>query len=338
MPDPAILAELAPDILLRVINVQTDIAKLGPDLSGVLAFVTEQVQSLTGAQGAVVELAEGEEMVYRAASGIARAQLGLRLGRVGSLSGLCIATGEVLQCCDTESDDRVDRAACRRVGLRSMVVAPLCHNETVVGVFKIASPEADFFRPQHVAVLRLLSDMIAAAMYFSARYEADELYHRATHDLLTGLANRALFYDRLRQALALARRRSSPLGILNLDMDGLKAINDSHGHRAGDAAIRECAQRIHAAARESDTVARLGGDEFGVLLSELPDRDGAVQVAERMTRAIRQPFTFEEAALPIDASIGLALFPEDATELDSLVEWADRSMYAVKRSRKSDAS
>ncbi|WP_428568243.1 MAG: diguanylate cyclase domain-containing protein [Solidesulfovibrio sp. DCME] len=322
--------------MLRIVNLQTDIVKLGHDLGSVLAFVIEQVQILTGAQGAVVELAEGDEMVYRAASGIAGPQLGLRLARRGSLSGLCIETGEVLLCGDSETDARVDREACRKVGLRSMIVAPLCHNGTVVGVFKIASPDAAFFTSGHVTILRLLAELIAASMYYSARYEASELYHRATHDLLTGLANRALFYDRLRQALALARRRATPVAVLNLDMDGLKAINDRHGHRAGDAAIRECALRIHRAARASDTVARLGGDEFGVILSELLDRGGARQVVERMAREIRAPFVYEETPLAIDASIGLAVFPEDATEMDTLVEEADRAMYAVKRSRKGE--
>lgn len=337
---PATFSEkdLSADLLLRIIHLQTDIVKLGHDLGAVLACVTEEVAGLTGADGAVLELAEGEEMVYRAVSGLARAQLGLRLPRAGSLSGLCIETGEILQCDDSEADGRVDRAACRKVGLRSMVVAPLVHHESVVGVLKVASPRVGSFTREHVGILALVTEMIAAAMYFSARDEASELYHRATHDLLTGLANRALFHDRLRLALALGRRRCQPVGILNLDMDGLKAINDRHGHRAGDAAIREFAARLHRSARESDTVARLGGDEFGVILAELEGRDGAHQVAERLAREIREPFAFEDAPLSIDASIGLALFPEDATEPDRLLEEADRSMYAIKRSRKGEAS
>ncbi len=338
MTAPTAMSTLSPDTLLRIINLQTDIVKLGHDLGSVLSFVAEQLQDLTGAAGAIVELLEADEMVYRAASGMARAQLGLRLGRRGSLSGLCIETSSILECRDCETDDRVDREACRKVGLRSMVVAPLFHNDIVVGVLKIASPRVGFFSDGHVAILRLLSELIAASMFHCARYEADALYHRATHDLLTGLANRALFYDRLRQALALARRQSRPVGILNLDMDGLKAINDTFGHRAGDAVIREFAQRIHRAARESDTVARLGGDEFGVVLSQLEGRDGAARVADRMALEISLPFAFEDVALPIEASIGLALFPEDATELDALVEQADRSMYAVKRSRKGEVS
>ena len=331
-------ANLSSDILLAIVNLQTDIVKLGHDLGAVLACVTEQLQGLTGADSAIVELLESDEMVYRAASGMAQPQLGLRLSRRGSLSGLCVASAAILQCRDCETDDRVDRAACRKVGLRSMLVAPLTHLDTVVGVLKTASAQVDFFTDTHVAVLRLLSDLIAASMYHCARFAADELYHRATHDLLTGLANRALFYDRLRQSLALAKRQGRPCGVLNLDMDGLKAINDRYGHRAGDAAIREFALRIDQAARRSDTVARLGGDEFGIILGEICDRDCARLAAGRMEEAIRQPFSFEEKPLSIDASIGVAVFPEDATEPDALLDQADRSMYAVKRARKNSAS
>ena len=209
-------------ILMEIIRTQTDIAQLGLDLGGVMAFVTERVQQLTHAGGAIVELAEGDEMVYRAASGIAKHQLGLRLRRIGSLSGLCVEQRTVLRCDDSESDVRVDKEACRKVGLRSMVVAPLNHGETTVGVLKIAAAEPNVFSDEHVNILQLMCGLIASAMYHAVRYETNELYHRATHDALTGLANRALFYDRLRQNLSLARRQSSQLGILNLDMDGLK--------------------------------------------------------------------------------------------------------------------
>ncbi len=324
---------LDPALLLEVIQAQTAIAKFGLDLGGVIHFVTERVQSLTGASGAMVELAEGDEMVYRAASGMAEAQLGLRLKRSGSLSGLCVERGRILRCDDSEYDERVDREACRRVGLRSMVVAPLTHNGTTVGVLKIASPEPCAFDDQNILVLTLMRDLIAAAMFHAVQHETSELYHRATHDALTGLANRALFYDRLRQSLALAVRQSSQFGVLNLDMDGLKTINDQYGHRAGDAAIRETATRIRDALRKSDVAARLGGDEFGVILFGVEDRNCAAASAERIATEIRRPFAFEDRSLPLDASIGVAVFPEDGEEMDTLIERADQSMYATKRGR-----
>lgn len=334
MLDTASSAPLDPSVLMEIIKAQTEVAQLGHDLGAVMEFVADRVQHLTGAAGAIVELAEDEEMVYRAAVGMAAPQLGLRLNRVGSLSGMCVEQGRILHCEDSEADDRVDRDACRRVGLRSMVVAPLIHAKNVVGVLKIASPQPVAFAEQHLSVLELMSGLIAAAMFHSAQYETNELYHRATHDALTGLANRALFYDRLRQGLALARRKSKQVGILNLDMDGLKPINDTHGHRAGDAAIRELASRIGRSVRQSDTAARLGGDEFGIILPDIEDRQSADLLAKRIAEEIRSPFHFEDQPLPLDASIGTAVFPDDGEELDVLLERADQSMYAVKRTRK----
>jgi len=129
-----------------------------------------------------------------------------------------------------------------------------------------------------------------------------------------------------------------PFGVLNLDMDGLKPINDHYGHRAGDAALREIAQRIRIASREADTVARLGGDEFGVILPRLSDADGALAHAQRVARQIEQPFAFEDRSIPLGASIGVAVFPHDGTELDSLLEHADQAMYRTKRARRTPAN
>lgn len=327
-----------PQQLLAVIRTQTEIAKLGLDLQGVMQVVARDAQSLTGASGAVVELAEGDEMVYRAVSGIAASQLGLRLRRDQSLSGLTVQLGTPLRCDDCETDPRVDLQACRRVGLRSMVVVPLTHDDAAVGVLKVLGASPHAFGEQTVALLQLMSELIGAAMFHAARYGAGELFRRATHDALTGLANRALFFDRLRHCLAQARRERYPLGVLVLDMDGLKQINDVYGHHAGDAALRELASRLAGAARESDTVARLGGDEFGVVLSRVEGRDGARTLVERVAGQLEREMVFEHGRLPLEASVGLALFPDDADQPDTLVEAADRQMYAAKRLRKRAAA
>jgi len=326
-------AELAPAILLEIIKAQTEIARLGPDLGGVITCVAAQVQHLTNASGAIVELAEGDEMVYRAASGMAGAQLGLRLQRRGSLSGLCVASNQILRCDDSETDLRVDREACRRVGLRSMVVSPLRHNEVVVGVLKVASAVPNGFTASDVRVLELMSDMVGSAMYQAVKHETDELYHRATHDPLTGLANRALFCDRLRQCLSAPEYQLSQAGLIILDMDGLKRINDTYGHRVGDAALCETAERICRAVRPTDTVARLGGDEFGIVVPEAGDRTRISLVAERIASEVGLPFCFEAAALSLSVSAGTAMFPEDGTEIDVLINAADQMMYSIKRNR-----
>jgi diguanylate cyclase (GGDEF)-like protein len=334
MDDPLESASPSSEDLMEIIRAQAEIAKLGLDLGGVMEYVAERVQKLTHAEASVVELAEGDEMVYRAATGIAKAQLGMRLKRSGSLTGLCVEKGKLLKCIDSETDPRVDREACRRVGLRSMFVAPLRHGDNAVGAIKIISSKPNGFVDKDARILELMSELIAASMYFAARYEKDELYRRATHDAMTGIANRALFYDRLRQRLAMANRQATHVGVINLDMDGLKPINDNYGHRAGDAAIKETATRISRASRESDTVARLGGDEFGVILSDVTDRTSAERHTERIVEEIRQPFQFEDREIGLNASAGLALFPDDGADIEALMEQADVAMYKIKRASK----
>lgn len=322
------------ETLLEIVRTQTEIAKLGLDLGGVMAFVAERVQHLIHAPGAVVELAEGDEMVYRATSGIASSLLGLRLKRVGSLSGLCVETGHILRCDDSETDSRVDREACRRVGLRSMIVTPLRHLDSTVGVLKVVAPAVSAFSDGDIKALELMSELIAAAMFHAARYETSQLYLQATHDALTGLPNRALFYDRLRQSIHQTLRSSGKLGVLNLDMDGLKPINDRFGHRAGDAAIREAAARVKKTSRQADTVARVGGDEFAVILPGIGGRKDAEIQSKRIVDTVGEPFEFEGHALDLGVSVGVAVLPDDGVDMTELIDRADQAMYEVKRARK----
>ena len=329
-------AQLDAARLLAVIGIQTEIVQLGADLGAVMDIVTHRAQELTGADGAVLELAEGEDMVYRAVSGTAAGQLGLHLKRSTSLSGLCVADGKPLRCDDSEADPRVDREACRRVGLRSMVVVPLSHAGRIVGVLKVIDGTRAAFDDHDEHVLGLLSSLVAAAMFHADRLqnESDELFHRATHDPLTGLANRALYYDRLRQQIVQARREQAQFAVLMIDMDGLKLVNDTLGHRAGDAAISTFGTRLKAASREGDTIARLGGDEFAVILQRVGTAAQLETAIERLGSALEGQFEFEGAQRPLGASIGGALFPEHGGEIEMLVEHADRGMYANKRARK----
>ncbi len=320
--------------LLQVINIQTEIAKLGLDLGGVMQFIVEQTLSLIEADGAVIELAEGDEMVYRAASGLARPQLGLRLRIDTSLSGLSVMTGKTLSCADSETDARVDRAACARVGLRSMIVMPLKHRGVTIGVLKALSAQPNNFKRRDITLLGMLSEVVAATMYFSVKYDSDDLFIKATHDDMTGLANRALFMDRLRNAVAHTSRNQRPSAVLVIDMDGLKQINDVHGHRVGDAVIIEFSNRIRKVTRDTDTAARLGGDEFGIILTPLETPDGVDSAVRRIDAEIEPPFMFEDRPYRMRASIGSALTPKDGTEPDKLLEVADQRMYVVKQTHK----
>lgn len=321
--------------LIDIIAIQTDIARLGLDLGSVMALVVERTLPLIDADGAVIELAEGDDMVYRATSGMARQYLGLRLKRGASLSGLCVATGTLLRCDDSETDPRVDREACRTVGLRSMIVMPLVHRDTVVGVFKAMSAQPGKFLERDETLLALLSDVIAAAMFYATKLDHDALFYKATHDCLTELANRSLFMDHLRRALASSERGGQPTAVLMIDMDGLKQINDTFGHRVGDAVLREFALRLRSISRESDTVARLGGDEFGLILTPIERNNGIEAAISRLEAALTAPLVFEERAYALRASIGAARFPDDSANLDELLETADRRMYLHKQARRS---
>jgi diguanylate cyclase (GGDEF)-like protein len=322
--------------LLEVINIQTEIVKMGVNLGNVMTLACERTQALTQAGAAVVELAEGTDMVYRAASGFAANQLGLRLKRDGSLSGLCVQLGEIMRCDDSETDARVDRHACRKVGLRSMLVVPLQHQGIAVGVLKVMAGQPNGFGDDDVRVLQLMSDLIAASMYNASKVGADQLYYQATHDAMTGLANRALFYDQLRQCLTISQRYAHQFAIINIDLDGLKPINDRYGHRAGDALICEAARRIDTISRKSDVAARMGGDEFAVLLTRVNGPAGVNAHCKRLESRIDQPLDFENHQLPLRASVGYSVFPFDGDEIDSLIEKADQVMYEAKRSRKSE--
>jgi diguanylate cyclase (GGDEF)-like protein len=322
-----------PKIFLKIISLQTEIAKLGLDLAGVINAVVNSLPSLTNAGGAIVEYADNDEMVCRGASGIGSGLLGYRAKRARSLSGLCVNRGTILKSDDIESDSRVDVEPCRRAGIRSMVAVPLSHEGVNVGALKVVSEEANAFSDEDACIVELVSELIAAAMYHAAKNETSELYVQATHDALTGLANRALFFDRAQQRLSQGRRHCQHIGVLIIDMDQLKAINDHWGHGTGDAAIKETAKRISRVPRETDLIARLGGDEFGVMLEAVRDRSSIGEVAQRISAEIGRPFFADGNEVHLSASIGVSTFPEDGTEIEMLLEKADREMYSMKNAR-----
>ncbi len=169
----------------------------------------------------------------------------------------------------------------------------------------------------------------------SARRTADEhLRHMAFSDPLTGLANRALLGDRLRQALLHARRSGVGFSVLAADLDGFKAVNDRLGHDNGDAVLREVARRLRGCVRESDTLARVGGDEFTFVLPAAKDAASAAIVAGRSIRAIGKPFEVDGQTVHLGLTIGIATFPLHASEADALLASADASLYDGKRAGK----
>ena len=156
------------------------------------------------------------------------------------------------------------------------------------------------------------------------------LREEATHDPLTGLANRRLFYDRLQQAIRHAHRYGGKVGILYVDLDRFKEINDRYGHHVGDAVLTEVAKRLTSSIRDSDSVARLGGDEFVMLLEAVQGREDCLAAAHKIEQALNADTRFYGLDVEIAASIGQALYPDDGTDEDALIRAADAAMYRVK--------
>lgn len=161
-----------------------------------------------------------------------------------------------------------------------------------------------------------------------------EIEHMANHDALTGLPNVRLGTERLQQAIASAGRIGTGVALLYIDLDGFKAVNDGLGHVAGDATLREVAQRLRGCVRETDTVARVGGDEFIVILPSIHAMQDSHRVADAILAALARPIPWQHHRPHIGASIGIVVWPDDGFAPDELLRNADRAMYAVKHGSK----
>lgn len=159
-----------------------------------------------------------------------------------------------------------------------------------------------------------------------------KIWHSAHHDLLTGLPNRRLFLDRLEREVKHAQRSSLPLAVLFLDLDGFKEVNDSLGHEAGDRLLSDVAERLTDCVRADDTVARLGGDEFTVILTGAKQRQDVEFVAQSIIDSLAMPFPIAQQPVRISVSIGITLYPQDASSPVALLEAADQAMYKAKKS------
>jgi diguanylate cyclase (GGDEF)-like protein len=200
----------------------------------------------------------------------------------------------------------------------------------------IASAARKTFLPI-AAVLELLLLALYASLFpllrrvtHRLRNHVAEVEHQALHDSLTGLPNRDLFRNRISDSLAEKHSAGDGLIVMIFDLDHFKEINDTLGHQSGDQVLRLLAERLRAAMRDSDTVARLGGDEFGVLAPGAADSDTALQLAERVQRAMERPFVVGGLTLQIEASIGIAVSPEHGEDVETLIRHADVAMYLSK--------
>src|SRR5581483_11617453 len=158
----------------------------------------------------------------------------------------------------------------------------------------------------------------------------DQIIHQATHDSLTGLPNRTLFFDRLSQSIGESRRSRSAVGMIMMDVDRFKEINDTLGHHFGDQLLIEIGRRLEQTLRQTDTVARLGGDEFAIKFTA-PNATFAEEVAQRVSTAFDSPFNLGDVSVAVNSSMGIALFPDHADDADTLMKRADIAMYDAKK-------
>ena len=168
--------------------------------------------------------------------------------------------------------------------------------------------------------------------YAIERKRAEErLTYLAQYDQLTGLVNRTLFRDRLVHAMARSKRLQQPMGLMLLDLDRFKPVNDTLGHEAGDKILKGVADRLKECVREVDTVARMGGDEFTIILEGFSHEDDITRVAERITKSLAEPFHLGSHHATIGVSIGITIYPTDDQEIDDLLRHADTAMYRAKQ-------
>lgn len=193
-----------------------------------------------------------------------------------------------------------------------------------IGVDRQRTFSLQVFPLPGAAVGLAFDDVTGATMVAAA------LRRQALHDGLTGLPNRTLLRDRLRFALAEAKRREERVALILLDLDHFKEVNDTLGHQYGDRLLTAFARRLQELLRECDTIARLGGDEFALLLTRAT-RAGATRVAEKVTKAMAQPFELDGVTIQTQASLGIAVYPDHAEDADLLTQRADVAMYSAKR-------
>jgi diguanylate cyclase (GGDEF)-like protein len=194
------------------------------------------------------------------------------------------------------------------------------------------------FEPIDTNAAGALSGIHGTARDQTERWRAEQrIQHLAYYDVLTGLPNRELFMQQFGKAIAQAAGDATRMGLLFLDLDHFKQINDNHGHGTGDALLRTVAERLRSAmrgrgdgARARDSVARIGGDEFVALVTDVPDHETVMDLARRLLRTLRQPIVLDGQELWVSGSIGIAMYPDDGSDYDLLLRKADAAMYRAK--------
>ena len=242
------------------------------------------------------------------------------------LPGRVLATGTAAWITDVSTDPNFTRG---NLGVRGAFAFPIHADGEITAVMEFFTAPAVAPDPALLDVMAQIGRHLGRVL---ERIRAQEkIAHQATHDALTGLANRLLFRDRLEVALARAERGGTRAALLLLDLDRFKDVNDTVGHRAGDKLLRSVSERLQSSMRASDSLARFGGDEFVLLCEDLASEDAAVRVAEHVQQALLQPFAVDDKEHVISASIGIVLASGAHHDADDLLRDADIAMYRAKQ-------
>lgn len=214
-------------------------------------------------------------------------------------------------------------------GIKSVMVVPIEQDGTMLGFIGLDSVASKkIWSSHHVELLKVLSHLIADGLL---RIESEKtIEYMAYYDHLTGLPNRTLFSDRLSEAIHLAKRTEQFLGVLFLDLDGFKMVNDTMGHNAGDALLKEISQGLISRLRKTDTVARFGGDEFLILINNLNNENDIIKIADTLMELFKRPFYVNEQEFYVTASAGIAIYPFDGEDTEALIKNTDIAMYMAK--------
>ena len=214
--------------------------------------------------------------------------------------------------------------------LASAALIPVRSDEKVRGVLCVCYRQMNAFGAEEVNFVQAVSSVLSTALQ---RIDSEaRLAYLAQFDPLTGLPNRALLADRFSQMIVQAKRRGSPLAVLFIDLDEFKAVNDTLGHAGGDGLLREVAARLQAAVRTGDTVARISGDEFAIVVADLLRPEDAALVAQKVIDNLAEPVQIQDSEVFVTASVGIAAFPADGADAETLIGAADAAMYRAKQS------
>jgi diguanylate cyclase (GGDEF)-like protein/PAS domain S-box-containing protein len=332
--------------LQRALSQQAVVARLGEralqngDPEELMLAATELIGEVAGIESACIwELGrDGRRLSLRAGLGEELAGSNRRVSASrDSHAGAALDSGTHAIVTDWEKETRHTMPPVLRVlGAASSLAVVIDGKTRPFGVLDVHSTEPGRFTAKDVPFVQAAANVLADSI---ERHAADQaLRYRVLHDSLTGLPNRLSFVDSLEESLAHAAVSASPVGILFLDLDHFKLINDSLGHHAGDALLRAVAPRLRAHLRPGDIVARFGGDEFGVLIDRLADESEALAIADRVSSAFAHPFSIDGVDHFVSASIGVAVArtsEQRSINAELLIRDADAAMYRAKEGGRS---